>query len=113
MDLLKKAEALNQKFDMASGVDKSEVFGWYTQAKKLLLINSLKENDGLKFLLDNFTMEVKQINDKLLDNNSLKLPDYERDLLIIEKRCYKKFLDLFEHNDKSIQLLEKKIDEEL
>lgn len=87
--------------------------GWISQAKKLLLIKSLAEHDGIKYVIDIFQAEVDAINRTLIGSDSKVLPDYERDRLIDRRDLAKKYLDLFLPVDNLLEKLENDVDTEL
>lgn len=93
--------------------DIDTIDSWIREAKRLLLLKSLKEHDGIKYIIEVFESEVILINQKLLDSDSKVLPDYERDRLIDRKVLAKKYLDLFTNLDEDLSTLEDRVDEEL
>lgn len=108
MELQEKLQKLRNKFN--NNLYEQEVNNWCKKAEDLALVKSLKEHDGVKILLSSFVAEVELINRQLLQSDSLVLPDYERDLILIKKGFFKKFIEFFEHSDKELKDLEKKID---
>jgi len=110
-ELEKKSSKLIQKF--SGTIYETEVSGWCKSAEELLLVKALKNQDGAKFLFKVFIDEIKKIDQQLIGSNSAVLPDYERDLMLIKKEFFKKFVDFFETSDKTIAEMEKRIDSNL
>lgn len=86
--------------------------GWYEKAKRLLLVKSLLEHDGVKYVKEIFESEVKTINSSLLEMDSKHLPDSERDRLLDRRDLAKKYLDLFNGVDEELDKLEEQVDNE-
>jgi len=115
MLLLDKLTELKDRFlgGRAEASDVRTIDAWIDEAKRLLLIQSLKNHDGIKYVLEVFANEVRQANQKLRESYSKDLPDNERDRLLDRRDLAKKYLNLFAETDEKLELLEAKVDEEL
>lgn len=113
--ILEKIERVRSWFSGNRGApqDIYEIDGWMEQAKKLFLLQSLKEHDGIKYVLEIFQNEINDINDALLNKYSKDLRDSERDRLLDKRSLAKKYLDLFVPMDEEFEKLEKDVDNEL
>lgn len=85
----------------------------YERAKKVSLMSSLKDNDGIKFLVEHFSTAIKNINAALLVSDSEELPDRLRDRLVDRKKDLVQFLGLFDINGKEMKAIEEQVDYEL
>ena len=93
-------------------MDNSQIDGWIIEAKRLFLLQSLKEHDGIKYLLEIFESEVAKINDNLLKADSKTLSDYERDRLLDRRDLAQKYLNLFLPVEGDLEKLENLVDSE-
>lgn len=97
----------------ADSQDVSTLESWEGEAKRLFLLKSLKDHDGVKYLLGIFTSDVKKIDELLKTSYSKELPDKERDRLLDRKALAEKYLNLLVPVESELEQLEAKIDEEL
>ena len=107
LDYLERAKG--QKFD---STDTEQINKWEKEAKKYLLINSLKDNKGIKIILDSFQNEIQQMNDLLLQADSNLLSSHERDRLLDKKAMYKRFISFFDEAVNGLTALDKTMAEE-
>lgn len=114
MTLLDKILALKDRFlnHKADPQDVNTIEAWYGEAKRLFLIKSLKDHDGVKYVLGIFKGEVEKINAKLKDSYSKDLPDHERDRLLDKRDLAQKYVNLFEDVENDIGKLEEVVDKE-
>lgn len=91
--------------------DLNTVLYWEEEAKKLFLVNSLQNHDGIKYVLEIFKDEVKSINESLL--NQRQMFEDERYRLLDRRDLAQKYLDLFANTENDLNKLEKTLDEEL
>lgn len=114
MTILDKILSLRNYFSQnkAEAQDIVVIEGWYEKAKRLLLVKSLLDHDGIKYVKDIFEGEVKMINSSLLESDSSKLPDYNRDRLLDRRDLAQKYLDLFNGVDEELDSLEEQVDKE-
>jgi hypothetical protein len=112
--LLDKIQELLNKFraGRASNEDVSVIGGWYEEAKKLLLLQSLKDHSGVKYILEVFQSEDVRISQRLNSEYSKTLPDDERDRLIDRRDLARKYINLFVDIDKKLEVLEEVVDKE-
>jgi len=114
MNLLEKAQLLAKYLGDSKDADTfRELNQMYKQAKNLTLLESLTKNDGIIFIVDYFSKELRDINTILLSAGSEELNDRQRDRLIDKKSLYTQFISMFTDNDKHIQGLEQKLDYQL
>lgn len=115
MNLLHKLSQL-RNFFAGSGGDPQDVVvidSWIDEANKLFLLKSLKEHDGVRYVLKIFKTEVDAINTALLGKYSRELPDTERDRLLDKRDLAQKYLNLFTPIDQRLEELESEVDNEL
>jgi hypothetical protein len=101
LDKIKKLESVIRE------EDSDEVRSWKKQVEKSILIDGLKENDGIKLILDRYTEEIKSINEILVNADSETLSDKRRDMLIQYKKMCLIFMEFF--IDKDISGIEEQI----
>lgn len=107
LDYLDRAK--KQKFDPT---DMEQIFQWEKEAKKYLLINSLKDNKGITIILESFRNEIDLMNELLLQADSNLLNSQDRDRLLDKKVMYKKFISFFDEATTGLKSLENTISEE-
>jgi hypothetical protein len=115
MTIIEKITTLKQKFS-GHKVDQQDVGtidGWFDEAKRLMLLKSLKDHDGVKYVLEIFETEIIQINDVLKSKYSKELKDTERDRLLDKKHLAQKYVSLFKEVEERLEKLEEVIDKEL
>jgi hypothetical protein len=114
MTLLDKILALRKRLIDKRGdeIDVNLVDSWYEEAKRLMLLKSLAEHDGVKYVVNIFTSEIDGINGRLSQENSETLPDKTRDRLIDKRNLAQRYLDLFVNVDKDLDSLEEAVDAE-
>ena len=115
MMLLDKIIELRDRFRKghADPQDISSIDSWYEEAKRLFLLKSLKEHDGVKYLINIFGSEVGKINELINKSYSKDLKDTERDRLLDRRDLAQKYLDLFVHVEDDIDRLEELVDKEI
>jgi hypothetical protein len=113
--LLDKLQQLKDRFvgGRADAQDVVAIDGWITEAKRLLLLQSLAKHDGIKYVLQIFESEVEKINAMLLGSDSKSLPDRERDRLLDRRDLAQKYLDLFKPVESDLEKLEEIVDKEV
>jgi len=115
MTLLDKISELRNRFTFgrADAQDVSVIDGWLERAKKLMLLQSLKGHDGVKYVLEVFTSEIEKINDVLQNKYSKELSDSERDRLLDKRELAQKYVNLFSSVEGELEKLEEDVDKEL
>lgn len=115
MHLLEKLAKLKDFFitGRAESGDIQSIDTWIYTAKRLLLIKSLKDHDGIRYVLEIFQGEVEKINQQLAGAYSKDLPDYERDRLLDRRDLAQKYLNLFSETDSKLENLEEIVDQEM
>lgn len=113
--MFEKIEKLLSYFrqNRADAQDIGAIASWEDEAKRLFLIKSLKDHDGIRYVLEIFESEVKKINERLNSAYSKDLPDTERDRLLDKRELAKKYLDLFSGVEEDLDSLEENLDTEL
>lgn len=109
-DIVDKAQELKSQFQGGDVESFSLASKMFEQARRLKLVESLKENDGIKFLLEHFGRDVIDVNNTLLSAGSDELTDRQRDRLIDKRTLILNFIRLFENNEQRLKNLESKID---
>lgn len=112
MNLLSKLDKLKEIFSRGDQEDQNTIDSWYGEAKRLFLLKSLKEHDGVKYLLQVFSSEINKINEVLLSSDSSVLSDKKRDRLLDRKELAKKYVSLFTDIDEQIDKIEELVDNE-
>lgn len=114
-NLLDKIQALKDRFlkGRAEPSNITVIDSWMERAKQLFILKSLKDHDGIKYVLEIFETEVNRINDQLIKADSKTLPDGQRDRLMDRRDLAQKYLNLFNPIDSELQALEEKVDSEL
>lgn len=114
MNLIEKIQTLYDRFvkQRSDAQDISAIDGWMQEAKKLMLLKSLKGHDGVKYVFDIFEGEIKKINELLNQSYSKDLKDIERDRLLDKRNLAQKYVNLFKDIDEDIEKLEEAIDRE-
>jgi hypothetical protein len=113
--ILEKIQKLLAYFreNRADEQDIASIGGWEQEANRLFLIKSLKDHDGIKYLLDVFDGEVKKTNDRLQNSYSKELPDSERDRLLDKRDLAQKYLNIFKGVEDDLEKLEESLNVEL
>jgi len=109
--LLKKIQ--DAKIKYTEGTSQEEIIGWEKQCKKFLQVLSVKDNKGIQMVLEKFTIELKEIDELLLNADSKLLSTEERDRVLDRKVMYSRFLDMFADAETGLVALEKKVDEDI
>lgn len=114
MILIDKILELRKKFsDWRSDVqDVRTIDGWLEEAKRLMLLKSLKEHDGVKYVLEIFEGEISKINEVLNKSYSKDLKDIERDRLLDKRNLAEKYVGLFKDIDVKLEAIEEAVDKE-
>lgn len=112
--LLEKLTQLKNRFFERRGEpqDIGTIDSWISEAKKLFLLNSLKNHDGIKYVLEIFKSEVSKIDSLLSNSYSKDLPDRERDRLLDKRDLAKKYINLFDNIEEKLDKLEELVDKE-
>lgn len=113
-NLLEKLSNLKKRFSSAKGdpQDVNTIVGWEQEAKRLLLLKSLKGHDGVKYILEIFKGEVEKIDEVLRKTYSKDLSDRERDRLLDKKDLAQRYLNLFDGVEEQLEKLEETVDKE-
>lgn len=113
--ILDKIRALKAKFgdSRADPRDVASIDGWYEEAKRLLLLDNLKNHDGMKYVTEIYRGDVKKITEKLDKSYSKDLPDVERDRLLDRRDLAQKFLNLFDPVEEDLDKIEELVDKEM
>lgn len=114
MTLLEKIQNLGKRFlnGRADVQDVRVIDGWMQEAKRLILLKSLKDHDGIKYVFDIFEGEINKINEMLNKSYSKDLKDIERDRLLDKRDLAQKYVNLFKDIDANIERLEEIVDKE-
>lgn len=114
-NLIDKIRELKKKFinGRALSEDVAVISSWEEEAKKLFLLKSLKDHDGIKYVLEIFQSDIKKINEQLNSAYSKDLKDTERDRLLDRRNLCTKYVNLFVDIDSHIELLEQEVDKEI
>lgn len=112
MNILEKIQGLLADFRArrADEQDLRSIGAWYDEAKRLILLGSLKNHDATKYVLEVFQSEVSRINLKLSREDSNALPDRLRDRFIDRRDLAQKYLDLFSGIETDLEKLEEEVD---
>jgi hypothetical protein len=110
-ELLKKID--NAKVKFLDPIDQSRINSWESEAKRAFMVNSLKDHQGIKIILDNFVKDIAEIEDVLKSARSKDLSDNDRDKMIDRKELYKQFIKFFDDAEGKIERLEEEIDKEI
>lgn len=114
MTIIEKIQALRQKYVdwRADALDVYVIDGWMEEAKRLMLIKSLKDHDGVKYVFGVFEGEIKKISETLNKSYSKDLKDIERDRLLDKRDLAQKYVNLFKGVDEELDRLEETVDKE-
>lgn len=114
MNLVDKITELYQRFsgNRADPQDVEVIGGWLEEAKRLMLLQSLKGHAGVKYVLEMFKSDVAKINEQLNKAYSKDMSDIERDRLLDRRNLAEKYVNLFDHVESDIEKLEDTIDRE-
>lgn len=114
MTLLEKIQSLKKRFSdsRADLQDVRAIEGWLEEAKRLMLLKSLKEHDGVKYVFEIFEGEINKINETLNKSYSKDLKDIERDRLLDKRDLAQKYVGLFKDIEVKIDALEEVVDKE-
>lgn len=114
MTLIEKIVELKKKFTdwRSDAQDVRVIDGWLDEAKKLMLLKSLKEHDGVKYVLEVFEGEINKINETLNKSYSKDLKDTERDRLLDKRDLAQKYVSLFKDIDERLEAIEDIVDKE-
>lgn len=112
MNLLSKLSKLKELFFNGDPQDVDAIDSWVNEAKRLMLLKSLFEHDGVKYVYEIFNSEIIKINEALLKSDSKSLSDKERDRLIDRRDLAQKYVNLFTNLDEQVEKLEELVDNE-
>jgi hypothetical protein len=111
-ELLNKIERLLAKFqDPEFLSDKEEIRGWREKIANAILIDGIKDHEGIKMLTRELSEQIVMINDILLEADSKKINDIQRDRMLDRKSIYKELLSMLLIDKKEIQDIETKVKE--
>jgi hypothetical protein len=110
--LIEKILELKKRFinGRADPSDTNTIDGWFEQAKRLMLLKSLKDHDGIKYVLEIFEGEINKINEQLNKSYSKDLKDTERDRLLDKRDLAQKYVSLFKNVEEDIEKIESMVD---
>jgi len=113
MQLLDKLLDLKNNWTARRADDVSimAIDSWFERAKQLFILKSLKDNDGMKYVLEIYQGEINKINEQLLKADSKILPDDIRDRLLDKRDMYQKHLNLFNTVESELEDIENKVEE--
>lgn len=111
--ILEKIQQLLSYFreNKADARDIDSIKNWEDEAKRLFLLKSLKDHDGIKYLLEIFQGEVNEINNSLL--NKRQMFEDERYRLLDQRELAQKYLNLFLPVEDELDKLEETLDNEI
>lgn len=111
MNIIDRINNLAQKFGSTSYFNEQAIFKqWNNEATRALLINDLAKHDGMAGLIKGLAKEVEEIDELLVNADSKRLPDAQRDRLIDMKRMYQHFLAYFTDAEKTEARLTKEVE---
>lgn len=112
--ILQKIQKLKDRFVKFRGDSRDvvQIDGWMGEAKRLFLLKSLKDHDGIKYVLEIFEGEIAKINETLKKSYSKDLKDTERDILLNRRDLAQKYVNLFSGVDEQLDKLEELVDSE-
>jgi DNA-binding NarL/FixJ family response regulator len=115
MTIIEKIQALKERFagNRSDPQDVGIIDGWMQEAKRLMLLKSLKDHDGVKYVFNVFNSEIEKINEVLRSKYSKDLKDSERDRLLDKRELAQKYVSLFSGVEEELEQLEDIIDNEL
>lgn len=108
-ELLDRITEAKSKF--IDPIDQGIIGKWEVEAKRAFMVSSLKDHQGIKIILANFEKDIVEIEDLLKTARSKDLSDGDRDKLIDRKELYSQFIKFFYEAEKSIETLEKQVEE--
>lgn len=109
--LLDKLQAAKQRF--LDPQDQFKIDGWIKDAQNFLIVDSLKDHNGIKLILENFKNDIDQMNDLLLNADSKALSDADRNRIIDKRNLYRRFIQFFTDAETGIAAIETSVDENL
>lgn len=111
--ILEKINKLRAKLLGADTSDQVMLDSWEQEVKKAMITNSLQKHEGVQMIIQDAINDIKDINDVLSNSKSKDLSNSERDSLIDVKNFYKKFINLFDTSQSTLDNMDKQIDEQL
>jgi len=105
-------EKLEKEFAGEDENSLEEIRQWRREATEKLAVISLKENKGLKMLLDGLQNKVEGIDSQLKDNIDI-IGTEKSKYLYHEKLCYQYVLSFFNQAENILEDLNKKINDNL
>lgn len=122
--LLKDLETIKAKYTESGS--QTQIDGWMRRAKDAMIVNSLKEHEGIKIIIENCEKEIAQINNILLNArgypegklygkeiNPKYVSSYDRELLLDRRAMYEQFLSIFAEADQTIKSITSQVEENL
>lgn len=88
-----------------------EIIEWEKQYKRAAVMTKLGENDAVKMIIERANTSIDQINQVLLNDESLTTED--RKVLMRDRKRWKWFVGLFEAAQQTAQEVGKKVKDEL
>ena len=103
--LLEKIDKMLVRFsDSAFPDDIETIKSWKSEVKRAMIIDDLKNHDGIKMIIEFLSNEIEQIDLVLLNAYSDKCPDKIRDRMLDKKYMYNSFMGLFPSNEQLTQI---------
>ena len=106
--LLRIDNLLKEFSDPAFPDDVEAIKSWKSEVKRAIIIDDLKEHEGIKMIVEFIDKEILDIDLVLTNAYSDKCPDKVRDRLLDKKQLYLNFLELFP-DEVEIQQIEKEV----
>jgi hypothetical protein len=108
-NLLNNLQKLQAKYTESSS--QKTLQDWEKRVTDALIVDSLKEHEGIKIILDTYKKEIEDINNILLHSEEITEPQRLR---IMDKRAMRqRFLSYFEQTKQIIESVEKLVEEQL
>ena len=81
--------------------DQNVLIEFEKKVKRALLTLNLKENDGIKMILEKYEKDIANINTLLLKDENMK--ENERQLLFLKRKWCEDFINLFKIAESTIE----------
>jgi hypothetical protein len=104
-----KLAKLREEILKEPGKGSDEIDKMEAAARRAIVVSELQNTDGFKILIGLLHKRIEKIS--ILLQNDEKLTDSERMKLFERRKSYRWFLNIFVVSDKTIENVEKRIDE--
>lgn len=107
--LLNNIQKLKEKYTESSSQKTLE--DWEKKVLDSMVIDSLKEHEGIKIIIENFEKEIDDINTILLFAE--ELTENQRYRIMDKRAMRQKFLSYFEQTQQNLETIKKLVEEQL